>query len=80
MHYNLVNKNYQQTSKVLFLFVPDKQFDNLITISTGSLTMLETPNAEFQSIEVRFIDKNNKTLEIEDKANISLVIGTGEYK
>ena len=80
MHYNLVNKNYQRTSKVLFLFVPDKQFDHLITISIGSLTMLETSNAEFQSIEVWFIDTNNKTLEIEDKANISLVIGTGEYK
>ena len=64
----------------MFLFVPDKQFDHLITISIGSLTMLETSNAEFQSIEVWFIDTNNKTLEIEDKANISLVIGTGEYK
>ena len=27
VHYNLVNNNYQQASKVLFTFVPNKQFD-----------------------------------------------------
>ena len=26
VHCNLVNNNYQQTSKVLFTFVPNKQF------------------------------------------------------
>ena len=26
LHCNLVNSNYQQTSKVLFAFVPNKQF------------------------------------------------------
>ena len=26
VHCNLVNNNYQQASKVLFTFVPDKQF------------------------------------------------------
>ena len=32
VHCNLVNNNYQQASKVLFTFVPNKQFDQLITI------------------------------------------------
>ena len=27
VHCNLVNNNYQQASKVLFTFVPNKQFD-----------------------------------------------------
>ena len=49
---NLVNNNYQQESKVLFTFVPHKQFGQLITISPQSLTMLKTTNAEFQSIEL----------------------------
>ena len=31
VHCNLVNKNYQQTSKVLLTFVPNKQFGQLIT-------------------------------------------------
>ena len=37
--------------------------------------MLKTTNAEFQSIQVWFTDQNNKPLEIEDNANIALIIG-----
>ena len=36
VHCNLVNKNYQQASKVLFTFVPNKQFGQLITITSHS--------------------------------------------
>ena len=32
VHCNLVNNSYQQASKVLFAFVPNKQFGQLITI------------------------------------------------
>ena len=52
MHFNVVNSNYQQASKVSFTFVSDKQFGQLITTAPHSLTMLKTTNAEFQSIEV----------------------------
>ena len=51
MHSNLVNNRYQQASKVLFSFVPNKQFGQLITISPLLLTMLNTTNTEFQSIQ-----------------------------
>ena len=44
---NLVNNNYQQASKVLFTFVPTKQFGQLITITPHSLTMLITTNSKF---------------------------------
>ena len=44
---NLVNNNYQQASKVLFTFVPNKQFGQLITITPHSLTMLITTNSKF---------------------------------
>ena len=33
VHCNLVNNNYQQAYKVLFTFVPNKQFGQLITIT-----------------------------------------------
>ena len=33
VHCNLVNNKHQQSSKVLFTFVPDKQFSQLITIT-----------------------------------------------
>ena len=55
MHYNLVKNDYQHTSKVLFTFVPNKQFGQLINISTHSLTMMKnTVNTEFSSVEVYF--------------------------
>ena len=38
VHCNLVNNNYQQTSKVLFTFAPNKQFGQLIKIAPHSLT------------------------------------------
>ena len=44
VHSNLVNNNYQQASKVLFTFVPNKQFGQLINISPHSLVMLNTTN------------------------------------
>ena len=54
VHCNLVNNNYQQASKLLFTFVPNKQFDQLINIAPHSLIiiMLNTTNTEFLSIEV----------------------------
>ena len=41
-HGNLVNNNYQQASKVLFTFVPNKQFGQLTTTAPHSVTMLNT--------------------------------------
>ena len=75
LHCNLVNNSYQKASKVLFTFIPNKQFGQLITISPHLLTMLKTTNAEFQSIQVWFTDQNNRPLEIEDSVNITLIIG-----
>ena len=51
-HCNLVNNNYQQASKVLFTFVPNKQFGQLITITLQSPTMLKTTNTEFPFTEI----------------------------
>ena len=42
VHCNLVNNNYQQASKVLFNFLPNKQLGQLITITPHSLKMLKT--------------------------------------
>ena len=77
VHCNLVNNNYQQASKVLFTFEPNKQFGQLITITPHSLTMLKTTNAEFSFIEIWLTDQNDIPLEIEGNVNITLTIGTG---
>ena len=71
VHCNLVSNNHQQASKVLFTFVPNKQLGQYITITPHSLTMLNTTNAEFSSIEVWFFDQNSKQLEIEDNVNMT---------
>ena len=75
VHCNLVNNNYQQESKVLFTFVPNKQLGQLINISPHSLTMLGTTNTEFSFTEVWFTDQNSGPLEIEDNVNLALIIG-----
>ena len=37
VHYNLVDNSYQQASRVLFTFVPDKQYGQLISIAPHTL-------------------------------------------
>ena len=76
VHCNLVNNSYQQHSKVLFTFVPNKQYGQLISISPHSLVFLKTMNTGFSEIEIWFTDQNNNALEIEDNVNISLIINT----
>ena len=67
VHCNLVT--------LLFTFVPNKQFGQLITITLHSQTMLKTTNAECLFIEIWFTYQNNKPLEIEDNVSITLIIG-----
>ena len=74
VHCNLVKNDYQHTSKVLFSFVPNKQFGQLINISPHSLTMMNTVNTEFSYVEVWFTDQVSKALEIEDNVTLTLII------
>ena len=74
VHCNLVKNDYQHTSKALFTFIPNKQFEQLINISSHSLTMMNTINTEFSFVEVWFTDQVSKALEIEDNGNSTLVI------
>ena len=79
VHCNLVNNSYQQDSKVLFTFVPNKKYGQLITVSPETLIMLITFNTEFSFIEIWFTNQDNRPLEIEHSVNISLIIGIGNF-
>ena len=57
-HCNIVNNDYQQDSRVLYTFVPNKPFGSLL---------------EFQAIEVWFTNQNSQSLSIEDRINLTLV-------
>ena len=74
VHYNMVNNDYQQDSKVLYTFVPNKPFGGLLDISPTNHIFLKTFNSESNEIEVWFTDQNSQPLEIEDRINLTMVI------
>ena len=74
VHCSIFNNDYHQDSRVLYTFVLNKSFGQLLDISPKYFTFLKTFNSEFSYIEVWFTDQNSKLLEIEDKLNITLVI------
>ena len=73
VHWNIVNNNYQQDSRVLYMFVPNKSFGQLLDIPQENFIFLKTFNSEFWYIEIWFSDQNFKSPEIEDKINITLI-------
>ena len=50
VHFNLVKNDCQHSSRILFSFVPNEQFRQLINISPNYLTMMNTTNTEFSFI------------------------------
>ena len=70
VHCNIVNNDYQQDSRVLYTFVPNKSFGQLVDISPKNALFLKTFNSEFSYIKVWFTDQNPKPLEIEDKITL----------
>ena len=69
VHFNIVNNDYQQDSRVLYTFVPNKPFGSLLEISPTSHIFLKTFNSEYNEIKLRFADQNSKPLEMGDKFN-----------
>ena len=56
IHCNIINNDYQQDSGVLYTFVPNKSFCQLLDISPKNFIDLNTSNSEFSYIEVWFTD------------------------
>ena len=73
-HCDIVNNDYQQYSRVLYTFVPNKPFDSLLEISLANYIFLKTFNSEYDEIKVWFLDQNSQPLEIEDRINLTMVI------
>ena len=70
---NRVN-DYQQDSRVLYTFVPNKPFGSLLAISPTNHIFLKTLNSEYDEIKVWFTDQSSQPLEIEDRINLTMVI------
>ena len=73
-HCNIVNNDYQQDSRVLYTFVPNKLFGTLLEIYPASHIFLKALNSEYNVIIVWFTDQNSKALETEDRINLTIVI------
>ena len=52
VHCNMVNNDYQQDSRVLYTFVPNKSFGSLLDISPSNHIFLKTFNSEYNEIIV----------------------------
>ena len=74
VHCIIVNNDYQQDSRVLYTFVPNKPFGGLLEISPSNDIFLKTFNLEYDEIIVWFTDKNSQPLGIEDKINLTMVM------
>ena len=74
VHCNLVDNQYQQKSEVLCTFTPNKSYAYLSNAEPGNLVFLKTCNTEFDEIIITFTNQNDKTLVIEDKVSLKLLI------
>ena len=62
IHCNIVDNSYQQNSRILYTFVPNKPFGSLLEISPANHIFFKTLNSEFQEIKVWFTDQNKNAL------------------
>ena len=74
VHCHIVNNGYQQDSRVLYTFVPNKPFGSLLEISPTNHIFLKTFNSEYGEIKLWFTDQNSEPLETEDRINLTMVI------
>ena len=74
VHCNIVNNDYQQDSRILYTFVPNKALSSLLEMSSTNRVFLKTLNSEFQEIKIWFTHQTSTPLEVEDKINITLII------
>ena len=71
VHCNIFNNDYHQDSRVLYTFVANKSFGQLLDISWKRFIFLKTFDSEFSDIEIWFTNQSYKPLKVDDKINIT---------
>ena len=79
VHCNIVNNDYQQDSRVLYTFVPNKPFGSLLEISPTNHIFVKIFNSEYDEIKVWFTDQNSHPIEIQDRINLTMVFKNTSY-
>ena len=74
LHCDNANNDYQQDSRVLYAFLPNKPFCSLLEIFSTNHFFLKTFNSEYYEIKVWFTDQISQPSKIEDRINLTMVI------
>ena len=74
VHCNIINKNFQRDSRILYTFVQNEPLGSLLKISPPIHIVLKTFNSKFQKIKVWLTDQNCRPLQVADKINLTMII------
>ena len=74
IHCNLVDNRVTHDSSILFAFVPNDSFGNLLSITPNYPQNRFCRNASFSYVEVYFTDQDGKALHVEDRILVELQI------
>ena len=66
--------SFIKSLKVLHIFTANKSYAYLLNVEPSNLVLLKTYNTEFDNIIITFTDQNGRTLEIEDRTNLTLLL------
>ena len=67
VHCNLEDNQYQRKLEVLYIFTSNKSCAYVLNVEQNN-------NIEFDDITIRFTDQNLRSLEMEDKISLTLLI------
>ena len=73
VHCNLVDKQYQQKSEVLYTFMSNKAHAYLLNVETSNLVFFAFYNTKFNYIAITFAVQNGRPLAVEDRVNLTLL-------
>lgn len=74
VHCNVADNDFQKDSRALFIFAPNKLFEQLISMFTTQSNFLKTCETEFSYIEIWLSNQNNEPLEMLATVNATLII------
>ena len=65
--------------EVLYTFTSNKSYAYLLNVELNNVVFLKSYNTEFDDIIITFTDQNGRSLEIEDKVNLTLLINKQKW-
>ena len=74
IHCNLVDNRVTHNSSILYAFVPNDSFGNLLSISPNYPQNRYCRKASFNFVEVYFTDQDGRPLDVEDRLLVELQI------